>query len=168
MYRLIKDKDDLAPQNEKNTYATMRKLAFNYTPEQLGIKAENNYQVYGAVVDMGVSSGNTATLICFIDGTASLYFSNGGGIIGAGQHDSVKQVVESFLLASHQAVPIMKHADSIDNLPDENHHTFYLFTMAGIFSLDLDINDVQKTKEAYLLFSQSQMVLSEIRKASKK
>jgi hypothetical protein len=117
---------------------------------------------------MGVGVGNTATMICFIDGTASLYFSNGGGIIGAGQHDSVKQVVASFLVSSHKALPVMKHAESIDILPDENHHIFYLFTPAGVFTIDIAIEDIQNSKEDYFLFSLSQMVLSEIRKVSKK
>lgn len=168
MFRLKKDKDNANTKNDKYTYASMRKLAFNYTPEQLGLKLENDDQVYGAVVDMGVGAGNTATMICFIDGTASLYFSNGGGIIGAGQHDSVKQVVTSFLVSSHQALPVMKRAENIDILPDENHHIVYLFTPAGVFTIDIAIEDIQNSKEAYFLFSLSQMVLSEIRKVSKK
>lgn len=155
-------------QNDEYTYVSMRKLAFTFSHEDMGVRMGNDYQVYGAVVDMGVDNINTATMICFMDGTTSLYFSNGGGIIGAGKHEAVNKAVLTFLENCFQALPITKLAESIDALPKENHHTFYLFTKAGIFSIDMDLRDAQKSKEAQLLFSQSQMVLNEIRKSSKK
>lgn len=182
LYRLIKktestnnqnnDQDNQAESNNKKnedyTYASMRKLAFTFKPEDMDIKLGNDYQVYGAVVDMGIDSENTATMICFIDGTTSLYFSKGGGIIGAGQHESVKKAVLTFLENCYQALPVTRHIDSIDDLPEENHHTFYLFTKAGIFSIDINLADILKCKEYKLLFSQSQIVLNEIRKVGKK
>ncbi|PYG89029.1 hypothetical protein LY28_00849 [Ruminiclostridium sufflavum DSM 19573] len=173
MFRLIKTADSLKDNNKNDqsdelTYASMRKLAFTFTPDDMGIKMGNDYQVFGAVVDMGVDKGKTATMICFIDGTASLYFSNGGGIIGAGQHEAVKKAVSTFLESCFQALPAMKKIDNIDTLPEENNHTFYLFTRAGIFSINIDIQNVDKSKEYKLLFSQSQLVLNEMRKVSKK
>src|SRR5258708_14763878 len=38
-----------------------------------------------------------ATLACFADGTTSLYFSTGGGMLGAGQHESVRAAASAFL-----------------------------------------------------------------------
>ena len=160
--------NDQDSQDDEYTYASMRKLAFSFSHEDMGVKMGNDYQVYGAVVDMAVDNINTATMICFIDGTTSLYFSNGGGIIGAGKHEAVNKAVLTFLENCFRTLPITKLAESIDVLPKENHHTFYLFTKAGIFSIDMDLRDSNKSKEAQLLFSQSQMVLNEIRKVSKK
>jgi hypothetical protein len=155
-------------QNDEYTYASMRKLAFTFSHKDMGVKMVNDYQVYGVVVDMGVDNIKTATMICFIDGTTSLYFSNGGGIIGAGEHESVNKAVLSFLGNCYQVLPITRHADGIDTLPEENHHTFYLFTKAGIFTMDMDLREANKSKEAQLLFTQSQMVLNEILKVAKK
>jgi hypothetical protein len=146
----------------------MRKLAFTFKPEDMDIMMGNDYQVYGAVVDMGVGANKTATLICFIDGTTSLYFSDGGGIIGAGRHESVKNAVSTFLENCFSALPVTEHANNIDNLPAENQHTFYLFTKAGIYTININIQDIEKCKEYQLLFTQSQIVLNEIRKVSKK
>ncbi len=160
--------NDQDSQDDEYTYASMRKLAFSFSHEDMGVKMGNDYQVYGAVVDMAVDNINTATMICFIDGTTSLYFSNGGGIIGAGKHEAVNKAVLTFLENCFRTLPITKLAESIDVLPKENHHTFYLFTKAGIFSIDMDLRDSNKSKEAQLLFSQSQMVLNELRKVSKK
>lgn len=181
MFRLIKKADDInSDKNKKNqddsynqkddeyTYSSMRKLAFTFKPEDMDINMGNDYQVYGAVVDMGVDANKIVTMICFIDGTTSLYFSEGGGIIGAGRHESVKNAVSTFLENSFLALPVTKHADNIDRLPAENQHTFYLFTKAGIFTITINIQDIEKCKEYQLLFSQSQIVLNEIRKASKK
>ena len=193
MFRLIKNSDDINPDKNKNnkdnsniksnlnnqtnsnnqkddeyTYASMRKLAFTIKPEDMDIKIGNDYQVYGAVVDMGVDSNKIATMICFIDGTTSLYFSDGGGIIGAGRHESVKNAASTFLENCFSALPVTENADSIDKLPAENQHTFYLFTKAGIFTITINLHDVKKCKEYQSLFTQSHIVLNEIRKISKK
>lgn len=179
MFRLIKKSDDINSHknnqdnlnNQKNdeyTYASMRKLAFTIKPEDMDIKIGNDYQVYGAVVDMGVDANKIATMVCFIDGTTSLYFSDGGGIIGAGQHESVKNAVSTFLENCFSSLPVTENADNIDNLPAENQHTFYLFTKAGIFTITINLHDVKKCKEYQSLFTHSQIVLNEIRKASKK
>ncbi len=187
MFRLIKNSDDINPDKNKNnkdnsniksnlnnqkddeyTYASMRKLAFTIKPEDMDIKIGNAYQVYGAVVDMGVDTNKIATMICFIDGTTSLYFSEGGGIIGAGRHESVKNAASTFLENCFSVLPVTENADSIDKLPAENQHTFYLFTKAGIFTITIKLHDVKKCKEYQSLFSHSQIVLNEIRKISKK
>ncbi len=169
MFGLFKKKEpkEIIRQGDENTYKSMRKMAFNIKPEQLGINLENDDQVYGSIVDMEVGDGKIASMVCFLDGTASLYFSNGGGIIGAGQHENVREAVGSYLLSVHQVLPIMKHTDKYDIILKENHHIFYLFTRIGIYSLDLDLKESSKSKETHFLFSLSQMVLSEIRNASK-
>jgi hypothetical protein len=45
--------------------------------------------VWGALMEMRMS-GVTVSLAAVADGTTSLYFSNGGGIIGGGEHESVR------------------------------------------------------------------------------
>ena len=47
------------------------------------------------VMDWTLDAG-TATLVAFEDGATSLYLSTGGGIIGAGSHESVKGAAASF------------------------------------------------------------------------
>src|SRR5688572_16670054 len=46
--------------------------------------------IRAVVFDWGMGNGS-ATLVAFDDGTTSLYFSGGGGIIGAGAHDAVRR-----------------------------------------------------------------------------
>ncbi|MGE5418347.1 MAG: hypothetical protein ACM3UZ_16535 [Acidobacteriota bacterium] len=149
-----------------DAYIALRKQAFVVEPAQIGITLDTNEQVYGAVVDMGVSQTDIATMVCFLDGAASLYFSNGGGIIGAGQHENVKQAAALYLTGLQKLLSIMQLTDDFSTAPTEDHHIFYLLTGNGIYSYDLNINESQRSKDNQLLFSLTQMVLTEIRQAS--
>src|SRR5262245_9957707 len=53
-------------------------------------------RVWGAIMELGYPTG-IATLLSFAEGTTSLYFSNGGGVIGAGEHAAVRQAADVFL-----------------------------------------------------------------------
>jgi hypothetical protein len=48
------------------------------------------------LMDWNMSGNGVATLLAFHDGTTSLYFSNGGGILGAGGHEQVKRAATGF------------------------------------------------------------------------
>ncbi len=52
--------------------------------------------VWGAIMELGYPTG-IATLMSLAEGTTSLYFSNGGGVIGAGEHATVREAAEAFL-----------------------------------------------------------------------
>ena len=168
MFSLFKKKKNqgIHSSNGEDIYNSMRNMAFNIKPEDIDVTLDNDNQVYGSIIDMNTGTG-IATMVCFIDGTASLYFSNGGGILGTGKDESVKKAVASFLVSIHQVLPIMKAVDEYESLPLPNHHIFYLFTRTGKYTIDIDVKDIN-TKEKDFLFSLSQMVLSEIRKVSEK
>jgi hypothetical protein len=53
-------------------------------------------RVWGAIMELGYATG-IATLMSLSEGTTSLYFSNGGGVIGAGEHAAVREAAEAFL-----------------------------------------------------------------------
>ena len=52
--------------------------------------------VWGAIMELGYPTG-IATLMALAEGTTSLYFSSGGGVIGAGEHPTVREAAETFL-----------------------------------------------------------------------
>jgi hypothetical protein len=60
------------------------------------------------LMDWNMGGNGVATLLAFYDGTTSLYFSNGGGILGAGGHEPVKRArfrpASSFELPGGQKV----------------------------------------------------------------
>ena len=81
----------------KATSADLRAMIFNLDPAEIGLTRENfDYPVWGIVMETGFPDGSF-TLVSLAEGTTSLYFSNGGGIIGGGEHESVRQAASYFL-----------------------------------------------------------------------
>ncbi|MGI9234951.1 MAG: hypothetical protein ACR2RD_15065 [Woeseiaceae bacterium] len=74
-----------------------------------------------------------ATVVATADGGASLYFSNGGGIIGAGEYEQVRGVVFETLSATEQ------FADQLDRtasypLPKSGETRFYVIAEQGVLT----------------------------------
>lgn len=79
------------------TMRRLRELALRVTAAELELapSAERPH-VWGAILELGYPIG-IATLMTLAEGTTSLYFSSGGGVIGAGEHEAVREVAERFL-----------------------------------------------------------------------
>jgi hypothetical protein len=88
----------------------------------------------GALMETGYREA-VATLVVLADGTTSLYFSNGGGVIGAGQHEPVEEAGSNFLEAAKAAVPLMQPVADFP-LPRRFHARFYVLSTSGIWSLE--------------------------------
>jgi hypothetical protein len=75
----------------------LRNLALAVDAATLGLRPTTSHtRVWGVLMETGYPEG-VATLVAFGDGTASLYFSGGGGIIGAGEHAAVREAIHAFL-----------------------------------------------------------------------
>lgn len=74
-----------APPNSKDPASLMRGLrdmALSTPAAKLGFKPTANFpRVFGVVMDWAVGD-ETVSIVGFADGTASLYASSGGGVIG--------------------------------------------------------------------------------------
>ncbi len=75
----------------------LRDQALAVQPDQLGVSpTAERPRVWGGLMEMGQADA-LITLVALGDGTASLYFGSGGGVIGAGQHEEVRRAAEGFL-----------------------------------------------------------------------
>lgn len=72
----------------------------------------------------------TVSLVCLIDGTTSLYFSNGGGVIGAGEDPNISNMSSIMVdSAPFFFLPYTKPADTEKfSYPSKNHVHFYFIT----------------------------------------
>ena len=74
-------------------------------------------RVWAALMEMRMS-GTSVSLAAVCDGTTSLYFGNGGGIIGGGEHEPVRAANRKLLLFIETAldlfVPVERALDVID------------------------------------------------------
>jgi hypothetical protein len=107
--------------------------------------------------------GSGVTLACLADGTTSLYFSSGGGMIGAGTRESVRKVAREFLLVAEQFVPQATEAAAFP-LPPDGLIRFYLFTYSGLLSVEAEESEIQQPGHAYFpLLAAGNDVLTQLR-----
>jgi hypothetical protein len=86
-----------ASQPHAEVYESLRRQVLQLTPDQLG-DAFADAPILALLMETGYP-GAVATLVGVADGASSLYFSNGGGFIGAGTHAAVADVNRRWLEA---------------------------------------------------------------------
>jgi hypothetical protein len=85
-------------------YAGLRQQVLGLTPDQLGNGSVGDAPILALLMETGYPDA-VATLVAVADGTTSLYFSNGGGFIGAGTHAAVADASRRWLEAGREFVP---------------------------------------------------------------
>lgn len=120
------------------------------------------HPIYAAVVDM--NTGNvTASLACIADGTASLYYSNGDGMLGLSEKsDEVFNATLAFLYSAEQVLDALELAEDF-SLPEPHLHNIYLISEDGIYKQQIGIQDIPTyPREVQFLNFLYQNVLSKI------
>jgi ankyrin repeat protein len=126
-------------------------------------KEIGNNKVYGILVEGGLEKGSFS-LICFSDGTTSLYFDKGGGIIGAGDHQNVNIVSEILLEKSDEYLKSFTLNNNILDLPDKNILSITILTKNNNYNLSSKIiSDKIEIPEVSELFYYANSVLTQIR-----
>jgi hypothetical protein len=153
-----------AKENETSSrYRELRQQMLNLKPQDIGVTLDNDNQVFGAVVDMPIND-NIATLICCIGGTVSLYYSNGGGMIGIGdRYEEVRKAGGSFLYSVGQILQYFKIVDNF-SLPISKNTSVYLLTKEKIYKMEFNMDNLNSSEEhiQFLIFL-IQNVLTKIR-----
>jgi hypothetical protein len=109
------------------TYLGLRDLALGLTWEKLG--EEQRGEVVALLMETGYLEA-VATLVGVADGSTSLYFSNGGGIIGGGQHEQVAAVTRRWLEVASSDLEQLTPVDEVP-LPETGETQFVAVTGAG-------------------------------------
>ena len=100
----------------------LRELFLNGAEEDLGTKfPETPWLV---VMETGVPGGSY-TVVSLHDGTTSIYFSNGGGIIGAGQHPDVAALSQSIVASIDAYRGHFSLVDVATERPEEAHRLLF-------------------------------------------
>ncbi len=115
---------------QAEVYTDLRQHVLSLTSDQLGVKDDN--LPLAVLMETGYPEA-VATLVAVADGSSSLYFSDGSGIIGAGEYQEVRDQVLELLKIAQQHLGEM-HAVTVFPLPKENHTRFYVVTGNGIYS----------------------------------
>jgi len=106
------------------------------------------------------------TLAAFRTGDLSLYFSNGGGILGGIQHENIAQIVRKTIPLLGPLTPQLERSDDIEP-PKPGEITFTILTDEGRFRSRLNAMPERSKENAnFQLFALSQGLITELRKAS--
>ena len=111
-------------------YRDLRGRALALTRELLDPETASEGRVLALLMETGYPEA-VATLVGLADGTTSMYFSNGGGIIGAGQHDEVAARTKRWLELADEILAELPETPGDVQLPDEGVTQFVAVTEAG-------------------------------------
>lgn len=142
----------------------MRNQALNLEPEDIGVHPSKDLKhVYGILMEIGHPDG-VVTLIVLADGTVSLYYENGGGLIGAGEAE-VHKAAEEFLKVVEGHHRHFQEAH-VGKLPEDGQVLFYVLTYRrGILTGEASETKLgDKTHGLTEVFFAGHNVISELRK----
>jgi hypothetical protein len=144
----------------------LREQVFSLPVHETGIvPGPGHTRVWSVLMEIGYPKA-VASLVTIADGTTSLYFSNGGGIIGAGQHEAVSKAASTFIAVADGNVNAF--APTTDHpLPELGRVRFYLRTFDGLLSAEAGEEDLAKHRHRiWPLFVLGHAVISALREAS--
>ena len=114
-------------------YSGLRENALSITRADAGIPSPSaDSPGWGILMETGHGEV-TVTLFALADGTTSLYFSNGAGVIGGQAHEAVRRANQEFLSQANKFLRYLKPCQSFP-IPEASHTVFYVLTDSGIFT----------------------------------
>ena len=153
--------ENIATQQE-NPFNDLRQMALSATPEQLGLETSDETKVFGIVMDWGLGAG-VVTVTAYETGDASMYLSSGGGVIGGGQHDNVRQAVFPYIKLGQEFFSKTEKTETTP-LPDKNCFRFYLLTNNGTYYGQEQMKNIENESSDWLkLYEEANKVLTELR-----
>lgn len=117
-----------------DVYTGLRQQLLTLDPKTVGLSPSTSNQVWAVVMETGYPEA-VVTLAAVGDGTVSLYFSNGGGIIGVGQHEETRKAGLELISAAQAVLKCAQHTDTFP-LPENGHTRFHIMTFDGAYTAD--------------------------------
>jgi len=156
---LFSKKNDYEP---AEIYLGLRNQVLSIKPNDIPSLLEQSSPIIGVLTETGHETG-VVTLVTMVDGTTSLYFSNGGGILGLGEHEEPRKICLEFLVFAEKFIAKATPVSSFP-LPARGYTTFYFNTKNGVFSATAKENDLGNNRSPLSpLFYKAHDVISQAR-----
>ncbi|HLZ41521.1 MAG TPA: hypothetical protein VKQ11_11185 [Candidatus Sulfotelmatobacter sp.] len=118
----------------KDVYLGLRNTMLQGSRSKFSLAATAKpIEPWGVLMDWGVTNG-TATVVAMSDGSASVYFSSGGGYIGGIGQEPIRRAAQKALDVA-RAVQLPSQPTTAYPLPEQHGVFFYFLTDAGVFML---------------------------------
>ena len=119
-------------------------------------------EVWCVVMETGHERA-VSTLVAMRDGTASLYFSNGGGILGAGEHEGPARAARALVEEAGRFVALCEREEE-HPLPATGNVRFHLLTRDGALATEAPEDDLGHGRHVLTpLFYAAHEVITQIR-----
>lgn len=156
------------PTSAPAAFAQLRTLWLSSDPSKLGLRPTTELpHVWGAALEFRL--GETVVFLAAVaDGSVSMYFSNGGGIIGGGQHATVRAAGQRFLEAVEMSLPQFVARESFEPVGQERA-SFIVQTYEG--KLGADVLEADLRGDTHPLpgcYGAAQDMITQLRLASPK
>jgi hypothetical protein len=150
------------------TYLQIRERVFHLNPAELGLAASLVSQVvWGVAVEMGYEVGS-ATLVALADGTTSLHYSTGGGLLGRGDYAPLAEASKALVGEAQKHLHHMSAADELP-LPEAGQVRFILLAYSGIYTTLAPAASLSSNTHLLApLFKRAQQTLDQMRLLAEK
>ena len=156
------------PPEPAQSYLQLRNRILDLNPAELGLTpTQVAPHIWGVMMEMGYEEG-TATLVSLADGTTSLQYSTGGGLLGRGDYAPVAEASKSLI---HQAENFLQYTSITQDfpLPDVGQVRFILLTYTGTYAAHaFEKSLVSNDHPLAPLFKVAQEALSQLRVLAEK
>lgn len=126
---------------KENPYLGLRQLVFDLHNSESAKKYQFvNDQIVGFVMDVSTADANSYTVVSTFDNSASLYMSNGGGFLGAGQREEGAKASKELIEFSNYFYKEFKDTDQFP-LPALNHVRFYIVCSGRVLGSEEFLED---------------------------
>lgn len=115
-------------------YFVLRQQVFDLPQNEEFMRVRRDNYPYALMMETGFEGGSFC-LVAVQGGDASLYHSQGGGVIGAGRNEQVASMTEELLIAAEGFKDFLDDTEDFP-LADIGHTRFFLITADGVRSGD--------------------------------
>ena len=167
--RLVPKKEDSQPvQEPAQVIKALRGKVLSLSPHKIGLsQSDDSASVWGVLMETGYPEG-LMTLVVLADGTTSLYLGHGGGIIGGGEHASVRKASRELLYNVGLYCGVLSPTKSFP-YPNVGRVKFYVLTFTSTLTADANEDELGNGKHNLSnLFYASHAVISELRHIDEK
>jgi len=150
----------------QDVYAGLRSQVLSLKASDLRVTpGEAMPVVWGVLMEFPRPSA-VVTLVSLGDNTTRLYFSNRGGLIGAGEHQPVASATQSYIAMAQHYHSQFRVATEYP-LPDVGNVRFYLLTFVGVLTAEAKEQELgDQTHALSPLFFQGHEVIACIRRST--
>ncbi|HEV2855282.1 MAG TPA: hypothetical protein VHC97_20980 [Thermoanaerobaculia bacterium] len=151
------------PKPPEEVYMDLRRKALEISPMHLGPAGDvKEDEAYGLLMEMGIAN-TVMTLACFANGDASVYYKNGGGMVGGSSHEPVRKAAKDFVALAQKVLPRMKKTTD-SPAPGPDSVRFYALTPKGVFTTETARQSLGEAQNALsALYYGGQEVVSQMR-----